>query len=80
MDTRRYEVEFGDSEITDLTANAISESMYAQVNFEGNDIFMMDCMVYYSCNEHALTIQDKNILVKGRPSLWRSTAGWLIFI
>ena len=65
LDTRRYEVEFGDGEITKLTENLIVESMYAQVDSELSDTFMMDCMVDYRRNEHALTIQDQNIVVKG---------------
>ena len=67
LDTRRYEVEFGDGEITKLTENLIVESMYAQVDSELSDTFMMDCMVDYRRNEHALTIQDQNIVVKGGP-------------
>ena len=41
---------------------------------------MMDCMVDYNHNQHALTIQDQNIVVKVRPSLRRSTIGWFICI
>ena len=57
VDTRRYEVEFGDGEITDITANLIVEPMYAQVDLEGNDTFLMYCMVDYRRNEHSLTIK-----------------------
>ena len=78
LDTRKYEVEFGDGDITDLTADVIVESMYAQVNSEVNDTLLTDCMVYYRRNEDALTIQDHNILAKGRPSLRRSTVRWFI--
>ena len=80
FDTRRYEVDFGDGDITKLTANLIAESMYAQVDLEGNDTLLMDYMVDYRRNEHALTIQDQNIVVKVRPSLRRSTIGWFICI
>ena len=67
--TRWYEVEFGDDKITYLTVNLIAESMYAQVDSDGNDTFMMDFMVDYKRNEHALTIQYQKIVVKGRPSI-----------
>ena len=43
--------------------------MYAQVNSDGNDTFLIDLMVNYKRNEHALTIQDQKIVVKGRPSI-----------
>ena len=47
MDTRWYEVEFGDGEITNLTENVIEESMYEQVDSEDNDTLLMDGMVDY---------------------------------
>ena len=54
--------------------------MYAQVDSEVYDTFLMNCMVDYRHNEHAVTIQDQNIVVKGRPSLQRSTVVWFISI
>ena len=80
FDTRPYEVEFGDGEITKLTANMIVESMYAQVDSEGNYTLLMNCMADYRRNYHALTIRDQKIVVKGRTSLRRSTVGWFICI
>ena len=80
LDMMTYEVEFGDGKITELTANVIAESMNAQVNSEGHDTLLMDCMVNYKRNEHVPTIQDHKILVKGRPSLRHSTVGWFICI
>ena len=50
LDTRRYEVDYGDGEIAKLTANVIAESMYAQVDLEGNGTLLMNCMVDYKCN------------------------------
>ena len=69
LDTRRYEVQFGDGDITKMTANVIAESMYANVDSEVNDTLMMDCMVDYRRYENELTIQDQKIVVKGKPSL-----------
>ena len=80
LDTRRYEVEFGDGEITELNTNMIAESMYAQVYSEGNYTFMIDCMVDYRRNKNALTIKFQKIVVKGRPSIQRSTVGWFVCI
>ena len=45
-----YEVKFVDDKITNITTNVIVGSMYEQVHLEGNDTFMMDCMVYYKLN------------------------------
>ena len=80
MDTRRYTVEFGDGEITKLIDNVIGESIYTQVDLEENDTFLMYCKVDYRSNEHAMTIQYHNIVVKIMPSLQRSTFGWFICI
>ena len=80
LDIMRYEVEFGDGKITELTANVIAESMYAQVDSEEHDTLLMDCMVDYKRNDHVPTIQYQKILVKGRPSLRHSTVGWFICI
>ena len=77
---RRYVVDFGDDDITNLTEYFIAELIYAQVDLEGNDIFLMDCVVDYRRNEHALTTQDQKNMFKGRPSLRRSTGGLLVLI
>ncbi len=36
LDSRIYDVEFADGEVTALTANAIGKAMYAQCNPDGN--------------------------------------------
>ena len=36
LDTRDYIVEFEDGDVTELTANLIDESMYAQCDPDGN--------------------------------------------
>ena len=36
LDTREYVVPFDDGDVTDLTANLIAESMYAQCDPDGN--------------------------------------------
>ena len=57
MDTRRYAFEFGGGEITELTANVIAESMYVHVYLDGNDALLMDSMVDYRLDDHALNIK-----------------------
>ena len=39
LDTRMYQVEFAGGEVTELTANVIAESMYAQCDLEGMCIY-----------------------------------------
>ena len=52
LDTRQYDVEFGDGEITKPTKNMITESMYEKVDLEGNDTLLMDFIVDYKRNAH----------------------------
>ena len=42
LDTREYEVKFEDGDVTELTANAIAESMYAMCNENGVHILLFD--------------------------------------
>ena len=39
LDTSHYEVEFPGGEMTELAANIIAESMHAQCNVNGNEMF-----------------------------------------
>ena len=80
LDTRRYEVEFADGEVTELTANVIAQSMFAQCDEEGNDLLLLESMVDYRKSEKALSIKDQKIVHRGRPSLRRTTVGWQICV
>ena len=42
LDSSRYEVEFDDGEITELTADVIAERIYAQCYENGNDLLLLD--------------------------------------
>ena len=76
LDTRRYEVEFPDGEVTELTANVIAESMYAQCDEEGNELVIMDSIVGYKKGSNALELKDQRMVHRGKPSLRRTTVGW----
>ena len=45
LDTREYELRVGDGNVTELTANAIAESMYAMCDENGNYILLFDAIV-----------------------------------
>ena len=47
LDSRQYVVGFEDGTQADLTAYAISQSMYAQCDPDGNQYFMLDSIVYF---------------------------------
>ena len=78
LDTREYEVEFANGEVTELTANVIAEAMFSQCDDNGNEYVLLDSLVDYQKNENTLSLKDQKIIVKGKPSLHRSTVGWQI--
>ena len=78
LDTREYEVEFANGEVTELAANIIAETMFAQCDDDGNEYVLLDSLVDYRKNENALSLEDQKIVVRGKPSLRRSTVGWQI--
>ena len=47
LDIKIYQVEFAGGKVTELTANIIAESMYAQCNLEGNKHSLLDVLVDY---------------------------------
>ncbi len=44
LDTREYVVTFDDGDVTNLTANLIAESMYAQCDSDGNQYVLLDAI------------------------------------
>ena len=78
LDTRQYEVQFADGEVTELTANAIAEAMFAQCDEDGNEYVLFDSFVDFRRDGTALSLADQKVVVKGRPSLRRTTVGWLL--
>ena len=69
LDTRRYDVEFDDDQVTELTANIIAESMYSQCDPDGNQYVLLNAIVDFRKTNTALSIKDQKIIVKGRESL-----------
>ena len=76
LDSRRYDVEWNDGHVTELTANVIAQSMYAQCDPDGNQYVLLDGIVDFRKNNTALSIADQKIVVRGRSSMRRSTVGW----
>ena len=75
LDTHLCEVEFPGGEITELTAIIIAESMYAQCDVDGNDYLLLESSIDHRKDDSALSVEDQNIVVKGRYILRKSTAG-----
>ena len=54
LDTHEYTVTFDDGDMTDLTANLIAESMYAQCDPDGNQYVLLDSLIDHQCLDMAL--------------------------
>ena len=71
-----YRVEFEDGDVCELTANVITESMYASCNADGNEYILFDSFINHKSNRKAVTKDSQRIVHNGRNSLRRSTPGW----
>ena len=65
MDTRVFEVEFADGYTAAMTANAISENLFAQVDQEGHRLLLMDEIVDHRKSKAAVSKEDG----------WQTTSG-----
>ncbi len=54
LDTHKYTVTFNDGDVTDLTANLITESMYAQCDPNGNQYVLLDSLTNHRRFDTAL--------------------------
>ena len=76
LDTREYGVKFEDGDVTELTANAIAESMYAICNKNGNHILLFDAVVDHRKNDNAMKrAEHKFVDSRGKQQYKRSTKG-----
>ena len=78
LDTRVYNVQFDDGEISELAANVIAENLYAQCDPEGNQYILLEGLVDYRRNDTATTLIDQRTIHNGRPSVKKNTIGWQI--
>ncbi len=59
LDTREYTVTFDDGDVTDLTANLIAESMYAQCDPNRNQYVLLDSLIDHQRLDMALRLSDQ---------------------
>jgi Reverse transcriptase (RNA-dependent DNA polymerase) len=82
LDTRVYEVQFPDGTEQEYTANLIAESLYSQVDDEGNQFILLDEILDHKSDSTAITIE--NMYVEGsdgaNPHLKRTTKGWKLLV
>ena len=79
LDSRMYQVEFTWGKVTELIANVIAESVYAQCNLDGNEYLLLYMLVDYRKNNKAISLSDQQITVQGRSINCKTTASWQIY-
>ena len=55
-------MKFEDGDFTELTANAISESMYAMCDENGDHILLFDAIVDHGKNDNAMTRAEQKFI------------------
>ena len=51
--------------MTELVANIISESMYAQCDVNGNGYLLLEAFINHQKNGPALSVEDQKVVIKG---------------
>ena len=81
LDMRMYEVEYLDGERASLSANHIAETLFAQVDDEGNRQVLMKEIIDYHTNGQEVKHQDTFITTRtGTIRRRETTKGWEILI
>ena len=80
-DSRLYEVEFSDGHRTSLAANAIAETLFAQVDPEGNRHVLFSEIIDHRTNGKEIRKDDAFVVTKmGTHRRKETTVGWEILI
>ena len=81
LDTRVYEVEYLDGYKASLTANAIAENMFAQIDDEGNRFMLLDSIVDHRVDGTEVQPDDAFITSKnGGKRRKKTSGGWEILL
>jgi len=81
LDSRMYEVEYLDGYRASLSANAIAENMFAQVDEDGNRYTLLDSIIDHRVDGTELKDEDAFITSKnGGKRRKQTTRGWEILL
>ncbi|KAI2498349.1 Reverse transcriptase (RNA-dependent DNA polymerase) [Fragilaria crotonensis] len=81
LDSRKYEIEYADGNIEELTANIIAENLIAQVDEEGRRQMMLDEIIDHRVNEDAIPkSQGTYVNPYGVKRQKQTTRGWEVLI
>ena len=62
LDTREYVVTFDDGDLTELNANLIAASMYAQCDPDGNQYVLLDSIIDHRRLDTATRLSDQTVV------------------
>ncbi len=81
LDTRVFEVEYMDGYTVSMTANAIAEHLFSQVDSEGRRLLLIDEIMDHRKSDQAVEIADGFITsANGRRHRRRTTKGWELLV
>jgi hypothetical protein len=81
LDTRVFEVEFLDGHTVSLTANAIAESLFAQLDSDGRRLLLIDEIVDHRKSHDAIDRADGFTVTKsGQKKHRQTTKGWELLV
>ena len=81
LNTIIYDVEFPDGAVKQYSANMIAENMYAQVDSEGFRYDLLDEIIDFGTDGHALRKGNEYVVTKrGQKRLRKSTIGWKLLV
>ena len=76
-----YDVEFPDGAVKQYAANTIAQNMYSQVDEDGYSTALLESIVDYSKDGHAVTLENQYITTRsGRRRLPQTTIGWKFLV
>ena len=76
LDTREYLVQFPDGCEKEFSANRIAEAMYTQCDLDGNQYLLLDSIVDFKMDQHAVQMADIDTVINGRKYQKKTTKGW----
>ena len=77
LDTRIYNVEFDDGDVTELTTNLITESMYSQCDPNRNQYLLLDQLIDHRSTDRVVALPDQVVHRKDGKAYRRKTmTGW----
>jgi hypothetical protein len=80
LDTRVWDVEFGDGQVLEYASNIIAENLYSQVDNEGCRVVLMDSIVDHKKEPSATSKDDEFVVVNGKQCRRKTTKGWKLCV